>query len=304
MPRAQRVSRDTVRHSRSLGRDRPAGLLPASPLSAGPCSPTLSKGEGGGGGSILSPANRASIEELLSGRIANFGATSPTVSTNEACKREEHKQVARQHQQSQPADADAAAVGARMQARLIEHRRTPEWTAMMVGCREALPATAAREAVLSAVSSNDVTIISGGTGCGKSTQVPQFLLDTIIENDRAGHESVLCAQPRRIAAVSVAEGAVAAAAAAAQLELALPLRPFGIVSSTGNLPGTLWQSVSDSQAGHDGTESTSWKAVKDDVWDQLNAICAPRCCDDLAHQVPRQNRGFTRRHLFVKCPPQ
>ena len=158
---------------RSLGRDRPAGLLPASPLSAGPCSPTLSKGEGGGGGSILSPANRASIEELLSGRIANFGATSPTVSTNEACKREEHKQVARQHQQSQPADADAAAVGARMQARLIEHRRTPEWTAMMVGCREALPATAAREAVLSAVSSNDVTIISGGTGCGKSTQVPQ-----------------------------------------------------------------------------------------------------------------------------------
>ena len=79
---------------------------------------------------------------------------------------------------------------------------------MMVGCREALPATAAREAVLSAVSSNDVTIISGGTGCGKSTQVPQFLLDTIIENDRAGHESVLCAQPRRIAAVSVAERVV------------------------------------------------------------------------------------------------
>ena len=244
---------------RSLGRDRPAGLLPASPLSAGPCSPTLSKGEGGGGGSILSPANRASIEELLSGRIANFGATSPTVSTNEACKREEHKQVARQHQQSQPADADAAAVGARMQARLIEHRRTPEWTAMMVGCREALPATAAREAVLSAVSSNDVTIISGGTGCGKSTQVPQFLLDTIIENDRAGHESVLCAQPRRIAAVSVAEGAVAAAAAA-QLELALPLRPSGIVSSTGMASSANAASgLKETFLGHSGSRSQTVK---------------------------------------------
>ena len=244
---------------RSLGRDRPAGLLPASPLSAGPCSPTLSKGEGGGGGSILSPANRASIEELLSGRIANFGATSPTVSTNEACKREEHKQVARQHQQSQPADADAAAVGARMQARLIKHRRTPEWTAMMVGCREALPATAAREAVLSAVSSNDVTIISGGTGCGKSTQVPQFLLDTIIENDRAGHESVLCAQPRRIAAVSVA-AAAAAAAAAAQLELALPLRPFGIVSSTGMASSADAASgLKETFLGHSGSRSQTVK---------------------------------------------
>jgi HrpA-like RNA helicase len=44
--------------------------------------------------------------------------------------------------------------------------------------------------------SNRLTIIVGGTGCGKSTLVPQLLLDKI------GHP-ILCTQPRRLAVVSV-----------------------------------------------------------------------------------------------------
>lgn len=44
--------------------------------------------------------------------------------------------------------------------------------------------------------------MSGMTGCGKSTQVPQFLLD----DPRMGPTAtIVCTQPRRISAISLAE---------------------------------------------------------------------------------------------------
>ena len=54
-----------------------------------------------------------------------------------------------------------------------------------------------KDAILASVASNSVTIITAETGAGKSTQVPQYLLE-------AGYE-VVVTQPRRLAAFSVAE---------------------------------------------------------------------------------------------------
>ena len=65
--------------------------------------------------------------------------------------------------------------------------------------RKKLPAWTYQEAICSTVSKNAVTVLSGETGCGKSTQVPQFLLD----NDPTA--SIVVTQPRRISAISVAE---------------------------------------------------------------------------------------------------
>lgn len=45
--------------------------------------------------------------------------------------------------------------------------------------------------------SNQVVIVAGDTGCGKSTQVPQYLME-------AGYERVACTQPRRIACLALA----------------------------------------------------------------------------------------------------
>ncbi|XP_074786910.1 putative ATP-dependent RNA helicase DHX34 isoform X2 [Athene noctua] len=63
--------------------------------------------------------------------------------------------------------------------------------------RAALPIAQYRERLLRAVAGSQVVVVAGDTGCGKSTQVPQFLL-------AAGYSHVACSQPRRIACVSLA----------------------------------------------------------------------------------------------------
>lgn len=56
--------------------------------------------------------------------------------------------------------------------------------------------------VLEAMVHQQVIIIAGETGCGKTTQVPQFILDHAAASGRQCR--VLCSQPRRISAITVA----------------------------------------------------------------------------------------------------
>ena len=48
-------------------------------------------------------------------------------------------------------------------------------------------------------------MISGETGCGKTTQLPQFILESEIEAGRGAQCNIICTQPRRISAVSVSQ---------------------------------------------------------------------------------------------------
>jgi pre-mRNA-splicing factor ATP-dependent RNA helicase DHX38/PRP16 len=67
--------------------------------------------------------------------------------------------------------------------------------------REFLPAFAVREELLRVIRDNQVVIVVGETGSGKTTQLTQFLLE-------AGYGSmgmIGCTQPRRVAAMSVAK---------------------------------------------------------------------------------------------------
>lgn len=48
-------------------------------------------------------------------------------------------------------------------------------------------------------------MISGETGCGKTTQLPQYILESEIETGRGAFCSIICTQPRRISAMAVAE---------------------------------------------------------------------------------------------------
>ncbi|NXC12194.1 DHX9 helicase, partial [Corythaeola cristata] len=71
--------------------------------------------------------------------------------------------------------------------------------------REALPVKDFESEILDAICHNSVVVIRGATGCGKTTQVPQYILDEYIKTDRAAECNIIVTQPRRISAVSVAE---------------------------------------------------------------------------------------------------
>ncbi|KAL4572119.1 hypothetical protein LXL04_018888 [Taraxacum kok-saghyz] len=61
-----------------------------------------------------------------------------------------------------------------------------------------LPIMSLRSKIVEKIMENRVTLIVGETGCGKSSQVPQFLLEANIE-------PIICTQPRRFAVVAVAK---------------------------------------------------------------------------------------------------
>eukprot|EP00850_Spirogloea_muscicola_P021523 SM000252S09075 [mRNA] locus=s252:79854:86589:- [translate_table: standard] len=88
-----------------------------------------------------------------------------------------------------------------------ERQRTMQATEQgraMRAQRARLPAFGMRAELLRAVSDNQVVVISGETGCGKTTQLPQFILEEAVEAGRGAAVSIICTQPRRISAVSVA----------------------------------------------------------------------------------------------------
>lgn len=50
-----------------------------------------------------------------------------------------------------------------------------------------------------------VVVVSGETGCGKTTQLPQYILESEIDAARGATCSIICTQPRRISAIAVSE---------------------------------------------------------------------------------------------------
>ena len=68
--------------------------------------------------------------------------------------------------------------------------------------RESLPVFKYKNDILAQIDRSKVVVIAGETGSGKSTQIPQFLLEDRL---MSGEEcNIICTQPRRISAVSLA----------------------------------------------------------------------------------------------------
>lgn len=74
----------------------------------------------------------------------------------------------------------------------------------MMAFRKKLPANKVKSDFLKAVAANQVLVVSGETGCGKTTQLPQFILEEEISSLRGADCNIICTQPRRISAISVA----------------------------------------------------------------------------------------------------
>jgi pre-mRNA-splicing factor ATP-dependent RNA helicase DHX16 len=73
--------------------------------------------------------------------------------------------------------------------------------------RKSLPVYEHKEALLESIAENQIVIVQGETGCGKTTQIPQYLHEagyTKTERKHGETKMVGCTQPRRVAAMSVA----------------------------------------------------------------------------------------------------
>jgi pre-mRNA-splicing factor ATP-dependent RNA helicase DHX15/PRP43 len=68
--------------------------------------------------------------------------------------------------------------------------------------RKSLPAYEARNKLIKLVTDNQILVLQGETGSGKTTQVPQFLLEMLPQGKKKG---IAITQPRRVAAMSVAK---------------------------------------------------------------------------------------------------
>ncbi|KAF8936556.1 P-loop containing nucleoside triphosphate hydrolase protein [Dissophora ornata] len=98
----------------------------------------------------------------------------------------------------------AAVKSARLYDQLMVYQKKPS-LAKLRDSRAALPISQYAEEITNKVRDNDVVVLVGQTGCGKTTQLPQIILDDHIKNRQGGVCNIICTQPRRIAAISVAQ---------------------------------------------------------------------------------------------------
>ncbi|CAF1398035.1 unnamed protein product [Adineta steineri] len=66
-----------------------------------------------------------------------------------------------------------------------------------------LPVYSHKDKILSIIETNSITIIQGNTGSGKSTQIPQYILEDFVQQSKP--VNIVVTQPRRIAARSLCE---------------------------------------------------------------------------------------------------
>ncbi|KAF9531893.1 P-loop containing nucleoside triphosphate hydrolase protein [Crepidotus variabilis] len=86
----------------------------------------------------------------------------------------------------------------------LEAMRKKDKFQELLRVRQKLPAFSVREEFLNVLEKNRVVVVVGETGCGKTTQLPQFILDSLITSNRGAKASIVVTQPRRLSAISVA----------------------------------------------------------------------------------------------------
>ncbi|KEG10709.1 putative RNA helicase [Trypanosoma grayi] len=91
-----------------------------------------------------------------------------------------------------------------LDTKLMMEWETLKIAGTMKNARAQLPAFQAREELQEALSRHQVVVIGGETGSGKTTQIPQYLYEFMCEEGRGSSANIVCTQPRRLAATSVA----------------------------------------------------------------------------------------------------
>lgn len=87
------------------------------------------------------------------------------------------------------------------QVQQVSGKQLKQTARELLKVRKTLPVYRHKEAILGYLKENSVTILIGETGSGKSTQIPQFILEGLEKNDKG---RIAVTQPRRVAAINLA----------------------------------------------------------------------------------------------------
>ncbi|KAJ8036559.1 ATP-dependent RNA helicase dhx29 [Holothuria leucospilota] len=87
---------------------------------------------------------------------------------------------------------------------LMKEKQNSKQFKKLYPIRQGLPVSQYKAAILDNLSGHPVILIAGETGSGKSTQIPQFILEDVIGSGQGGDSLIVCTQPRRISAISLA----------------------------------------------------------------------------------------------------
>lgn len=104
----------------------------------------------------------------------------------------------------QASESELRAKSLQLQDKLASYESDPSLERMRA-TRASLPVHTKATDILAKIEVNDVTIVMAATGSGKTTQVPQLLFDDYIMRGEGARCNIVCTQPRRLAAMSVAE---------------------------------------------------------------------------------------------------
>lgn len=146
----------------------------------------------------------ANIQRVLEnpGKLRNVAAAAPVVEkANRPPKLQRPRAlVTSKPLNKQPASSESLA----LLKKWNDRQNDPRQQELLLG-RKALPAWSLQDSIVRAVNENQVTIISGETGSGKSTQSVQFVLDDLIRRKLGAAANIVCTQPRRISALGLAD---------------------------------------------------------------------------------------------------
>ncbi|KAF8527986.1 P-loop containing nucleoside triphosphate hydrolase protein [Hysterangium stoloniferum] len=97
--------------------------------------------------------------------------------------------------------SDCQATGDDIKSRFLARQASIGYQ-LMLPQRNNLPIAHYRDEIISTLESSQVMVLSGETGCGKSTQLPAYILEDHLS--RGKHCKIYCTEPRRISAISLA----------------------------------------------------------------------------------------------------
>lgn len=124
----------------------------------------------------------------------------------EYVKKEEEEllQYAKSYTAEKQSDIEAVSLGTTTEnARLEDSQNIYKMYTFSHNIQSNLVISDKRNDIVSMIETNSVVVIEGPTGCGKTTQVPQFILDSCYK--KKSHCNIIVTQPRRIAAISIAK---------------------------------------------------------------------------------------------------